>query len=303
MVRKGRNIKPTKKSPKEIIESDKDPSTESAYIKFTGRALEPISGGRRYGEVVPDFAKLNNLLKTNKERDYLDLHTHPYKAEGHKEPEEEIANCPIPSSDDVEGFIKNKKMRCMAVAQRDEKTGEVGGYVFLRKKKDYQKSSDEVKINEREKGAIWRYASSENKARKIGERKLRLEALKNLKNYDEIINYRFIPAKGYELDRDGTKFVKKSETIGKSPKYNLKKEVKRYDSPSSQIPRHLRTKSLIDILARQELIIVSFIISLFFLSPNLTGNVVGNLSQASYNWIGGILFVIGLVGVYFKVRK
>jgi len=37
---------------------------------------------------------------------------------------------------------------------------------------------------------------------------------------------------------------------------------------------------------------------LFFLSSNLTGNVVGNLSKGNSNWIGGILFLLGIVGVF-----
>ncbi|MBS3072237.1 hypothetical protein J4477_00175 [Candidatus Pacearchaeota archaeon] len=38
--------------------------------------------------------------------------------------------------------------------------------------------------------------------------------------------------------------------------------------------------------------------SLFFLSTNLTGNVIGNLSRTGANWVGGILFVLGLAGVF-----
>ena len=42
----------------------------------------------------------------------------------------------------------------------------------------------------------------------------------------------------------------------------------------------------------------------FFLSPNLTGNIIGNLNQTSSNWIGVVLSVIGLIGAfaYFKIR-
>jgi|TARA_Y100000310_G_scaffold21744_1_gene20985 hypothetical protein len=49
-------------------------------------------------------------------------------------------------------------------------------------------------------------------------------------------------------------------------------------------------------------ITVSFIASLFFLSTNITGNVIGNLNQIGSNWIGGVLFVLGIVGsfIYFK---
>ena len=39
------------------------------------------------------------------------------------------------------------------------------------------------------------------------------------------------------------------------------------------------------------------------LSSNITGNVVGNLNQTSSNWIGGILFIVGLFGVFFYFRK
>lgn len=42
---------------------------------------------------------------------------------------------------------------------------------------------------------------------------------------------------------------------------------------------------------------------LFFLSPNLTGNVVANASQTTSSWIGGVLLLIGLVGVYVFVRN
>lgn len=51
-------------------------------------------------------------------------------------------------------------------------------------------------------------------------------------------------------------------------------------------------------------LIIGLVGGLFFLSSNLTGNVIGNLNQTSSNWIGGFLFLIGLVGAfaYFKRR-
>jgi len=42
---------------------------------------------------------------------------------------------------------------------------------------------------------------------------------------------------------------------------------------------------------------------LIFLSPNLTANAIGSLNQTSSNWIGGILFLIGIAGVYVSCRK
>lgn len=43
--------------------------------------------------------------------------------------------------------------------------------------------------------------------------------------------------------------------------------------------------------------------ALFFLSPTITGDAIGNLNQTSSNWIGGVLFLIGLVGAFVYFRK
>jgi len=61
-------------------------------------------------------------------------------------------------------------------------------------------------------------------------------------------------------------------------------------------PSKLETASAVTAL-------VGIVLSIFFLSSNITGNVIG-LNQISSNWIGGILFLIGLVGAftYFKRR-
>ena len=51
--------------------------------------------------------------------------------------------------------------------------------------------------------------------------------------------------------------------------------------------------------------LASIIFSLFFLSSNLTGNVISNLTQNSSNLIGAGLFILGLIGClfYFKTKK
>lgn len=57
------------------------------------------------------------------------------------------------------------------------------------------------------------------------------------------------------------------------------------------IERRLKERRIIPILF--------FVISLFFLSTNVTGFVIGNLNKSNFNWIGGLFFVFGLVGLYF----
>ncbi len=49
-------------------------------------------------------------------------------------------------------------------------------------------------------------------------------------------------------------------------------------------------------------IIAGILGGLFFLSPNFTGNVIGNLNQASSNWLGVVLLVAGLVAGFFWLK-
>ncbi len=46
-----------------------------------------------------------------------------------------------------------------------------------------------------------------------------------------------------------------------------------------------------------------FFFGLFFLSSNITGNIIVNLSQNSTNFLGAVLFMAGIVGIYFCFRK
>ena len=47
----------------------------------------------------------------------------------------------------------------------------------------------------------------------------------------------------------------------------------------------------------------SFLLSLMFLSQNITGNVVANFSTNGANWIGGLFFVLAIVGFLVYVQK
>lgn len=49
--------------------------------------------------------------------------------------------------------------------------------------------------------------------------------------------------------------------------------------------------------------IAGFALGLFFLSSNLTGNVIRNISNLTLNIIGATLFVGGLVATFFLVKK
>lgn len=47
----------------------------------------------------------------------------------------------------------------------------------------------------------------------------------------------------------------------------------------------------------------SFVLSLLFLSPNLTGNVISNITNSTSNILGAGLLVVGLIAGYFWVKN
>ncbi len=49
--------------------------------------------------------------------------------------------------------------------------------------------------------------------------------------------------------------------------------------------------------------IIGIITGIFFLSSNLTGNVIGNLNHINTNIIGVVLFFVGVLGALFWIRR
>jgi len=45
------------------------------------------------------------------------------------------------------------------------------------------------------------------------------------------------------------------------------------------------------------------LIGIFFLSSNITGKAISNLSNTTSSWIGGVLFCVGLVSCFFWVKN
>ncbi|MFH1307751.1 MAG: M23 family metallopeptidase [archaeon] len=50
-------------------------------------------------------------------------------------------------------------------------------------------------------------------------------------------------------------------------------------------------------------LVVLFGASLLFLSSNLTGNTISNLSSTTINWFGGVLLAIGLIAAFFYFKR
>ncbi len=90
------------------------------------------------------------------------------------------------------------------------------------------------------------------------------------------IKYRFVPAKGFKYG--GEEFYPNSDV-------KIKKE------------KSLETKLALIIG------ISALTLSLIFLSPNLTGNAIANLTTKTSSIIGAGLFIVGIVGSYFYFKK
>ena len=49
--------------------------------------------------------------------------------------------------------------------------------------------------------------------------------------------------------------------------------------------------------------IVGILGGIFFLSSNITGNVIGNMTNSTSNFLGSVLLVIGIIGGFFWLRS
>lgn len=172
----------------------------------------------------------------------------------------------LPSLNDLDNFLIHRKHeKTMIIAQQNSETGKVEGYFVMRKTKKTPKGISKDKIEEFEEKYCQRLVDSQKHDSPYPYTAINQIAKKfNLQ-------YRFIPAKRYGFDYfKGLGFVKENKLEDK-------------------------VTGIISL--------AGFGLSLIFLSLNITGNVVANLTQNSSNWIGGILFVVGIIAGFFWLRK
>lgn len=255
-----------RKSPRETLERH-DPKVEHIYAKFPREELIDVTlTGNEYGAEHDDKKLLGVLKQREMKRDgeltrlpnYTDLHNHPVT-------EGEIHDEALPSTEDIKTFLQTRSIKTMAIAQQDQKTGEVQGYLLIRKKRDRPEGERHAKYEvRRSELSNYKHLSDKNPQ----------EAMRDIaRKYN--LQYRWVAAKGYELPSErkadvGWRFVKK---------------------------RGLEEK------ATAIATMFGFLGAILFFSSNLTGNIIGNSNQTSYNWIGSILFIIGLIGAFAYFRR
>lgn len=96
----------------------------------------------------------------------------------------------------------------------------------------------------------------------------------------------------------------KQAAKGRWHDYELKPRIKELEG---RLKREIKKgREAHDIIGRRITAVVSALFllsSIFFLSPNFTGNVIGNMANSSSNILGAVLLVLGLVGGFFWMRS
>jgi hypothetical protein len=228
-----------KRSPTKVMEKTK-PDKEHRFIKYAGK--DPIEVGLNgtAESVDADLDKIQLVLDRHGRKPYADIHSHPYDP---KEMEEfkgrkflaGTGGAPLPSRGDLRSFLKNDLERTMYIQQRNIQTGDVEGYFVLRKKADGPRigysphyTPDELKKIHFSNG-LWEGIKSTARTVLYGLRINRTTrkyhtVLAISKAIDEPtyitkaleriserygLQYKFVPAKDFELDKEGLRFRKK----------------------------------------------------------------------------------------------
>jgi len=274
-----------RESPTKSLEKEKNPDVEHAYVKTTGYNPTDVSLDSTDIGVRSNREKIKETLNERGRNSYTHIHTHPV------DKEIDMAWPTSPSAGDLDGFMYNKQRKTMMIAEPDSKTGEISGYLVLRKTKKTPIDTDfnlvkDLDAYER-KGvfedpglfrrllrAITKKTYSipydAEKEKFLKKRKMAdipeasNEALKDFcKKYN--LQYRYAPVKGYEF-RENTGFIRK--------------------------PSKLELKMAAVFIAG-----ITLIIS-FLLLNNLTGfSISSNISQEKLNLFLIILFVLAIIGI------
>lgn len=132
-----------KKSPTKIIEETPNPELESNFLRFRG--IEMIRGynpnSRKEMSVGRDNLELGRKIEEDY-KEYSNLHTHPGSYE-----------CILPSDKDMVNFLGDKRIKSTWIAQRDEETGKVFGYLVIRKTNKTPEIFEELKRDKKYKGS------------------------------------------------------------------------------------------------------------------------------------------------------
>ena len=283
-----------RRTPKEVIESTKDPQFEESWYKFpkkepqvnsVKRKLHTVSGN--YKRMYEEARQIGNATNYNTEYRATGIHTHPVSSfsflGGTREDE---VTARFPSSNDLMHLLATNSKKSEIIARVNKNTGKLLGYTVIRKTaktievlypKNYACNSpvftslfnlslwkpDTRKISSGDYN-ILKYKKAEFKTGITGNSSYLEEGLKEFcERYH--LQYKFIP-------------VKRDEQIAQRP-----------------VHAGLESKA---VAASIVLLLASFIVS----AVSITGNIINYGNSTSYNIFGTVLFISGLIALYFARR-
>lgn len=261
-----------KRSPTEILESRENKNIEAGLARYPGEEFRDIAHKAYKDSVNFDYTKLQ------KNKRYVTLHTHPFSHETVSDKfdleDKNPLNGPnLPSVSDFLQFLKRSNERVMYIAQQDPKTGKVEGYYAIKKTNKTPKipaEDDIYKPRTDEELRLGGYVSRTYS--KIFETNVSAEERGKYINkiYEKYrLKFRAIPAKGFYYEAH----------VGFKKKRRLEEKLE------------------------MAITIFSFIMGLFFLSSNLTGNTIADLSVRETSFIGIGSMIIGLIVGFLWLRN
>jgi len=262
-----------KKSSREIIESEKNPDLEHAYVKYPGEEMKEVTLVNTEDSVWSNPFKVFKLWMQHNKRKYSDIHTHPGNWTA------------LPSYGDIYNFLTNSHAKSMIIfAPSDEWYGH---YFVIKKTKKTPKSLlflDSIRAffglhpllksyeQTMRKGYVHDIVYPSTRLKDIAER------------YE--LNYKMVP---YEKNSRNSLGIRLFNEFGRPTFFKKKTKLE------GKIATVLITIS-------------SFIIGLFLISSDFSNNIQLSPGGNNFfgNWrllIGGVLFVIGLISGFFWFRK
>ena len=270
-----------KRSPRKVIESTFPPEVEHAFVKSQGREIEDLTN---YSSTETQ----SNQSPVEGRKNYTHIHTHPSALPikvKHKAPIqnlsfwEEILYRLFPRIFETELVTGYKEIDYSATPSGKDME------LFLKEKNE---KTMVIAVREPNTGRVRGYTilrktevtpkivnaigvDVEEYRKAVRGPNRDTESFSALQSFTEKyhLNYRFLAAEDYKINEGKTQFVRK----------RLEHKV------------------------AATIAIIGFFGGALFLSSNITGNFIGNLSQAPSNIIGAVLFIVALIGAFLFFKK
>jgi len=213
-----------------------------------------------------------SLRESHKDRKYSGIHTHRFS---------DLRKARVFASyDDVKSLLGNPHKKTEIIAYKNRNSGEIVGCLILKKTKVTPQFKDRIGMNHlKERLLSYRINLDSSQQMNSGVQAYLFDALKAVAG-EFRFSVKFVPSTGYDFDTTrGITYLKEEGNNSEHEEKSLEQRI---------FPM---------------LAIGSIVASLSFLSSNLTGNAIADLSLSISNWIGGVLFLVGVCAAFTYFRR